>query len=191
MVIYDIYVMIYDMILWYDRIWYDIRYDKIWYDTIWYDTIWYDVCYDIIYGDIWYDILRYDIIYDMTWHDRIWYDIFVNGNLVASRWQQHGTQLHTNNAKNNTKQTVHRTPQKFWKCAGTGRALLFGFYPGFCLTTEGKAQKNLSQGGRKVPPGTMKIHKYTIKILPRRKHKRPPLQRSNFHYAFRSSHYPL
>jgi hypothetical protein len=30
---------------------------------------------------------------------------------------------------------------------------LCGFYPGICLTTEGKAQKNLSQGSRREPAG--------------------------------------
>jgi hypothetical protein len=29
-------------------------------------------------------------------------------------------------------------------------------YPGICLTTEEKAQKNLSQGSQRVPVGTMK-----------------------------------
>jgi len=29
-------------------------------------------------------------------------------------------------------------------------------YPGICLTTEEKAQKNLSPGSRRVPVGTMK-----------------------------------
>jgi hypothetical protein len=29
-------------------------------------------------------------------------------------------------------------------------------YPGICLTTEGKAWKNLSQGSWKMPVGTMK-----------------------------------
>ena len=29
-------------------------------------------------------------------------------------------------------------------------------YPGICLTTEEKARKNLSQGSRRVPVGTMK-----------------------------------
>jgi hypothetical protein len=33
-------------------------------------------------------------------------------------------------------------------------------YPGICLTTEVKAQKNLSQGSRRMPGGTMKT-KYT------------------------------
>jgi hypothetical protein len=42
---------------------------------------------------------------------------------------------------------------------------LCGFYPGICLTAEGKKkQKILSQGGRRVPSGTMKIHKHTIRI---------------------------
>jgi len=29
-------------------------------------------------------------------------------------------------------------------------------YPGICLTTEEKARKNLSQGSRRLPVGTMK-----------------------------------
>jgi hypothetical protein len=41
---------------------------------------------------------------------------------------------------------------------------LCGLYPGICLTTEEKARKNLSQGSRRVPAGTMKIHKHTIRI---------------------------
>jgi len=34
------------------------------------------------------------------------------------------------------------------------------FYPGICLTTEEKARKNVSQGSRRMPAGTMKIHKH-------------------------------
>ena len=41
---------------------------------------------------------------------------------------------------------------------------LWGLYPGICLTTEEKARKNLSQGSRRVPVGTMKVHKHTIII---------------------------
>jgi hypothetical protein len=37
-------------------------------------------------------------------------------------------------------------------------------YPGIYLTTEEKARKNLRQGSRKVPAGTMKIHNHTIRI---------------------------
>jgi hypothetical protein len=37
-------------------------------------------------------------------------------------------------------------------------------YPGICLTTEEKVRKNLSQGSRRVPVGTMKIHNHTIRI---------------------------
>jgi len=36
-------------------------------------------------------------------------------------------------------------------------------YPGVCLTTEDKAQINLSQGSRRLPAGTMKIHKHTVR----------------------------
>jgi hypothetical protein len=32
------------------------------------------------------------------------------------------------------------------------------------LTTEAKAMKNLSQGSRRVPASTMKIHNHTIRI---------------------------
>jgi hypothetical protein len=48
--------------------------------------------------------------------------------------------------------------------AGLVRAVphLWGFYPGICLTTEEKARKDLSQGSRRVPAGTMKIHTHTI-----------------------------
>ena len=40
---------------------------------------------------------------------------------------------------------------------------LCGFYPGICFTTEEKARENLSQGSWRVPVGTMKIHRYTIR----------------------------
>ena len=51
------------------------------------------------------------------------------------------------------------------KYFGRVRAVLrlCGSYPGICLTTEEKAWKNLSQGSRRVPAGTMKIYKHTIR----------------------------
>ena len=48
----------------------------------------------------------------------IWYDIFFNCNWVVTRWQKYSTHLHTNNTQNDTKQTIHRTTQQFWKSAG-------------------------------------------------------------------------
>ena len=66
-------------------------------------------------------------------------------------------------------QTIRRTTQNkqyteqhknVWKSAGHTPSL----YPGICLTTEEKARENLSQGNRRVPAGTMKIHKHTIRI---------------------------
>ena len=54
-------------------------------------VIWYDICYDI------YDII--DIIYNI-WY--LLYDIFVNRNLVDTRWQQYSTHLHANSTQNNT-----------------------------------------------------------------------------------------
>ena len=44
-------------------------------------------------------------------------------NWVATRWQQYSTHIHTNNAENDTKQTI-RTTQKFWKSAGHAPSLL-------------------------------------------------------------------
>jgi len=39
-------------------------------------------------------------------------------------------------------------------------------YPGICLTTEGKARKNLSQGGRRFPVGTSQFsNKNTMLIV--------------------------
>ena len=38
----------------------------------------------------------------------------------------------------------HRTPQKLTRMRPLPR--LCGFYPGICLTTEGKVRKNLNQG---------------------------------------------
>jgi len=40
------------------------------------------------------------------------YDIF-NCNWVATRWQLFSTHVHTNNTGNITKQTIHRTTQKY------------------------------------------------------------------------------
>jgi hypothetical protein len=82
------------------------------------------------------------------------------------------TFTHKNNTQNDTKQTIHRTTQKrqyIEKHRNIGslvRAVphLCGFYPGICLTNEEKAWKNLSQGSRSVPAGTMKVHKHTIRI---------------------------
>ena len=68
-------------------------------------------------------------------------------------------------------QTIHKTTQneqyiEQHKNFGRMRAVprLCGLYPGICLTTEEKARKNLSQGSRRVPAGTMKIYKHTIRI---------------------------
>jgi hypothetical protein len=68
-------------------------------------------------------------------------------------------------------QIIHRTTQnqqyiEQHKKYGRVRALprLCAFYLSFCLTTEEKAWKTLSQGSRRVPAGTIKIHKRTIRI---------------------------
>jgi hypothetical protein len=68
-------------------------------------------------------------------------------------------------------QTIHRTTQnklyiEQYKNFGRVRAVprLGELYPGICLTTEEKARKTFSQGSRRVPAGTMKIHNHTIRI---------------------------
>ena len=40
-------------------------------------------------------------------------------------------------------------------------------YPGICLTTEEKARKNLSQGSRRVPVGTIQTKRYATKYTAR------------------------
>jgi len=68
-------------------------------------------------------------------------------------------------------QIIHRTTQskqyiEQHKNFGRVRVVprLCVLYPGFCFTTEVKARKNLSQGSRRVPVGTMNIHEHTIRI---------------------------
>jgi hypothetical protein len=53
-----------------------------------------------------------------------------------------------------------------WKSAGRVPSLRV-FYPGICLTTEGKAQKNLSQGKRNFSQVTKNLSPSTVYILPR------------------------
>jgi len=66
-------------------------------------------------------------------------------------------------------QTIHRTTQnkqytEQQKDLGRVRAVprVCELYPGICLTTEEKARKNLSQGSRRVPVGTMKTDVFII-----------------------------
>jgi len=69
--------------------------------------------------------------------------IFVNCNWVAIRWQQYSTHLHTNSTQNNTKQYTeqHKNFGRVWAVPR-----LCGFYPGICLTSVEKAQKNPHSG---------------------------------------------
>jgi len=81
------------------------------------------------------------------------YDIFVNCN-----WVRHPVAVVQYTFTR--KQYIEQHKNKFGRVRAVPR--LCGLYPGICLTTEGKARKNLSQGSRRVPAGTMKIHKHTI-----------------------------
>jgi hypothetical protein len=66
-------------------------------------------------------------------------DIFINCNWDVTRWQYTFTH----------KQYIEQHKYELmWKSAG--RAPSREFYPGICLTTEGKARKNLSQGKKNL-----------------------------------------
>ena len=89
------------------------------------------------------------------------YDKFVNCNWVAARWQQHSTHLHTSSTRNNTKQTIHRTTQNLEEC---GPCPVVAGIPWHLSYNWGKSTENLSQCSRREPVGTMKTHKYAIRI---------------------------
>ena len=83
---------------------------------------------------------------------------FIKCNWVATRWQQYSTHLHA---------TIHRTTQNkqyIEQHKNFGRVRPVPRFAGFTLKTEDKVRKSLSQGGRRVPAGTTKIHKHTIRI---------------------------
>ena len=73
-------------------------------------------------------------------------------------WQHYSTHLHT--------QTIHRTTLKFWKSAG--RAPSLRVLPWHLPYNRGKSTENLSQGSRRVPAGTVKIHKHRIRTQGRK-----------------------
>ena len=72
------------------------------------------------------------------------YDIFVNCSWVATLWQQYSTHLHTNDTQNDTKQTIQRTTQKFWKSAG--RALSLRVLPWHLPYNRGKSTEKPQSG---------------------------------------------
>jgi len=84
-----------------------------------------------------------------------WYDMIYLLTAIGLSPGGSGTvHIYTHNTQNNT--------INFGRVRAVPR--LGELYPGICLTTEEKARKTLSQGSRRMPAGTMKIHKYTIKI---------------------------
>jgi len=61
------------------------------------------------------------------------------------QYRKHHKTKNTKNAKiHRTTQKIHRATEQLGRVQVVPR--LCGFYPGICLTTEEKAQKNLSQG---------------------------------------------
>jgi len=74
--------------------------------------------------------------------------VFVNCSLVDTQWQQYSTHLHTNSTQSDTKQTIHRTTQQFWKSAGRARSVR-GFTLAFALQlrkSHGKAAVRVAEG---------------------------------------------
>jgi hypothetical protein len=67
----------------------------------------------------------------------------------------------TIHSQTHNKQYVEQ-PQNFGRVLAVPH--LCGFYPGICLTSDEKARKNLIQGSRRVPAGTMKIRKHTKSV---------------------------
>jgi hypothetical protein len=58
--------------------------------------------------------ISYRVCRLFSYRSREWHDyVFVNCSWVATRWQYNSTHLHTNSTQNDTKQTIHRTAQKF------------------------------------------------------------------------------
>jgi hypothetical protein len=81
-----------------------------------------------------------------------WYMIYLSTAIGLT--PDGSTHLHTNNTQNDTinnktiwitnKTTQTTNLEECWPCP-----VFVSFYPGICHTTEGKAQKNLSQGSRR------------------------------------------
>jgi hypothetical protein len=61
-----------------------------------------------------------------------------------------------------------------WKSAG--RAPSCKFYPGICLTTDGKARKNLSQGKKNLSQVKKNLSQSTVHIVPKHPHVTKPTQ---------------
>ena len=99
-------------------------------------------------------------IYTQTVHRTVQYTFTHTHTHTHSHTHTH---THTHSTQNDTKQTIRRTTQKFWKCEG--RAPSLRVLPWHLPYDWGKStEKPLSQGSRRVPVGTMKIHKHTIRI---------------------------
>jgi hypothetical protein len=77
-----------------------------------------------------------------------------SSSTVKCTHKQYSTHLHTNNTQNDTKKQYIEQHENF------GRVRYFPclceVYPGVYLTTEEKARKNIRQGSRRMPVGTMK-----------------------------------
>ena len=72
------------------------------------------------------------------------YILIIRYLIYLLRWQQYSTHLHRNNTQNNIKQTILRITQQFGRLCAVPHCC--GFYPGICLTTEGKSTEKPQSG---------------------------------------------
>ena len=115
---------------------------------------------------------------------------FVNCNWVVTRWQKCSIHLHTNNTQNDTKQTIHRATQQFWKSAG--RAPSWLVIPWHLPYNRGKSTEKPRQYKLSTPSTSNSLNfritvalilQYEILRTPRSQHTRvtpfPPPPRSD------------
>jgi hypothetical protein len=131
-----------------------VQYNTAQYSTIQYSTV-HIYTQTVQYNTVQYSRVQYSTIqYSTHLHTKstVQYSTHLHKNSTVqySRVQystiQYSTHLHTNSTQNDT---INFVRVQAVPC-------LCQSYPDICLTTEEKARKNLSQGSRRVPVGTMR-----------------------------------
>ena len=132
----------------------------IWYDMIYYIILYYIILYYII---LYYIILYYIILYYIILYYIILYMICFLTAIELTPGGSNTAHIYT--------QTMHRTTQNKQYiaqhknlCKSAGRAPSLRVIHLHLPYNWGKSTENLSQSSRRVPVGTMKIHKHTIRI---------------------------
>jgi hypothetical protein len=129
-----------------------------WYSTVQYSTVQYSTAQysRVQYSTVQNSTAQYSTVkYSTVQYSTVQYSTIQYSTVQYSTVQYSTVHIYT--------QTVHRTTQF---SLGRVRAVprLCQLYPGICLTTEEKARKNLSQGSRRVPVGTMRTE-YTEQYI--------------------------